>query len=43
MPRQACLDAIGIFNYVMARKIEKGKIFSDEKDNKFFIKRLGQF
>jgi hypothetical protein len=38
MPRQPRLDAPGALQHVMARGIEKTKIFSDEKDNGFFVK-----
>jgi REP element-mobilizing transposase RayT len=41
MPRQARLDAPGVLQHVMARGIERGRIFSDEKDYRFFVKRLG--
>ncbi len=42
MPRQARLDAPGVLQHVIARGIEKTRIFSDEQDYRFFIKRLGE-
>lgn len=42
MPRQARLDAPGVFQHVIARGIEKTRIFCDELDYTFFIKRLGE-
>ncbi|MEA3414673.1 MAG: transposase [Thermodesulfobacteriota bacterium] len=40
MPRQARLDAPGVLQHVMARGIERRKIFWDEKDRSSFLKRL---
>jgi len=40
MPRQARLDAPGVLQHVIARGIEKTRIFRDEIDYRFFIKRL---
>ena len=40
MPRQARLDAPGLLQYVMARGIERRKIFRDNKDRKSFLDRL---
>ena len=34
MPRQARLDAPGVLQHVMARGIERRKIFWDDKDRK---------
>jgi hypothetical protein len=34
MPRQARLDAPGVLQHVMARGIERRKIFKDNKDRK---------
>ena len=34
MPRQARLDAPGVLQHVMARGIERRKIFKDDKDRK---------
>jgi REP element-mobilizing transposase RayT len=42
MPRQARLDVPGVFQNVMARGIEKRRIFSDHEDYTFFIDRLGE-
>jgi REP element-mobilizing transposase RayT len=42
MPRQARLDAPGMLQHVMARGIEKKRIFCDETDYRFFVKRLGE-
>jgi len=42
MPRQARLDAPGVLQHVIARGIEKTRIFRDEVDYRFFIKRLGE-
>ena len=41
MPRQARLDAPGILQHIMARGIERRKIFWDDKDRAAFLKRLG--
>ncbi|MBM4351971.1 MAG: transposase [Deltaproteobacteria bacterium] len=43
MPRQARLDAPGVLQHVIARGIEKTRIFCDELDYRFFIKRLENF
>ena len=40
MPRQARLDAPGLLQHVMARGIERRKIFRDDKDRTSFLKRL---
>ena len=40
MPRQARLDAPGVLQHVMARGIERRKIFWDDKDRKSFLGRL---
>ncbi len=40
MPRQARLDAPGILQHVMARGIERRKLFRDNKDRKSFLDRL---
>ncbi len=40
MPRQARLDAPGLLQHVMARGIERRKIFRDNKDRKSFLDRL---
>ncbi|MDI6687999.1 MAG: transposase [Desulfobacterales bacterium] len=40
MPRQARLDATGVLQHVMARGIERRKIFWDDKDRASFLERL---
>jgi len=40
MPRQARLDTPGLLQHVMARGIERRKIFRDDKDRKSFLNRL---
>ena len=40
MPRQPRLDAPGLLQHVMARGIERRKIFRDDKDRKAFLERL---
>ena len=40
MPRQARLDAPGVLQHVMARGIERRKIFWDDKDCASFLERL---
>jgi len=40
MPRQARLDAPGVLQHVMARGIERRKIFKDDKDRQSFLERL---
>jgi len=40
MPRQARLDAPGALQHVMARGIERRKIFCDDKDRSLFLERL---
>jgi REP element-mobilizing transposase RayT len=40
MPRQARLDAPGVLQHVMARGIERRKIFADDKDRFSFLERL---
>ena len=40
MPRQPRLDAPGVLQHVMARGIERRKIFRDDKDRKAFLDRL---
>jgi REP element-mobilizing transposase RayT len=42
MPRQARIDAPGAVHHIMARGIEKRKIFFDDKDRDAFISRLGE-
>jgi len=40
MPRQARLDAPGVLQHVMARAIERRKIFWDDKDRSSFLERF---
>ena len=40
MPRQPRLDSPGLLQHVMARGIERRKIFSDDKDCNFFLERF---
>ncbi|MCK4603791.1 MAG: transposase [Deltaproteobacteria bacterium] len=40
MPRQPRLDAPGLLQHVMARRIERRKIFWDDKDRSSFLERL---
>jgi len=40
MPRKARLDAPGVLQHVMARGIERRKIFWDDKDRASFLERL---
>jgi putative transposase len=42
MPRQARLDTPGVLQHVMARGIERRKIFWDDKDRASFLKRMAQ-
>ena len=42
MPRGPRLDAPGVLHHVMARGIEKRKIFLQERDYSDFLERLGQ-
>jgi len=39
MPRQARLDAAGVLHHVMARGIERGLIYRDDRDREEFLKR----
>ena len=40
MPRQATLDAPGVLQHVMARGIERRKIFTENKDRASFLERF---
>jgi len=40
MPRQARLDAPSVLHHVMARGIERRKIFRDDTDREDFVGRL---
>ena len=42
MPRQARIDAPGALHHVIARGIERGKIFHDDADREDFLDRLGK-
>ncbi|MDY6903122.1 MAG: transposase [Thermodesulfobacteriota bacterium] len=42
MPRQARIDAPGALHHIIARGIERGRIFRDDQDRNDFIRRLGQ-
>jgi len=42
MPRQARLDAPGVMHHVMARGIDQGLIFQDDRDREDFIRRLSE-
>jgi putative transposase len=42
MPRQARLDAPGVLQHVMARGIERRKIFRDDKERASFLERLSK-
>jgi putative transposase len=41
MPRKARIDAPGAVHHIIARGIERGKIFRDDQDRDLFIARLG--
>jgi REP element-mobilizing transposase RayT len=41
MPRQARIDAPGAVHHIIARGIERGKIFRDDEIREDFIERLG--
>jgi REP element-mobilizing transposase RayT len=41
MPRKARIDAPGAVHHIIARGIERGKIFRDDEDREDFIERLG--
>lgn len=41
MPRQARIDAPGALHHIIARGIERRKIFFDDDDRKNFLERLG--
>ena len=42
MPRQARIDAPGSVHHIIARGIERGKIFQDDEDRYRFVTRLGE-
>jgi REP element-mobilizing transposase RayT len=41
MPRKSRIDALGALHHLIARGIERRKIFSDDQDHQSFIDRLG--
>jgi len=41
MPRKARLDALGALHHIIARGIERRKIFRDNRDRDDFLERLG--
>ena len=41
MPRKVCIDAPGALHHIIARGIERRKIFFDSADRDNFLKRLG--
>jgi len=42
MPRRPRLDAPGSWHHIMARKIEKKRIFKSERDKEDFLTSLGK-
>ncbi len=42
MPRRARIDAPGAVHHIMARGIERRKIFLDDQDRDSFVRRLGE-
>jgi REP element-mobilizing transposase RayT len=42
MPRQPRLDAPGLLHHVIARGIERGEVFADDRDRQTFVSRLGE-
>jgi len=41
MPRQSRIDAAGALHHIIARGIERRKIFEDDQDRHDFVKNLG--
>jgi len=41
MPRKSRIDVAGGVHHVMARGIERGKVFRSDADRKHFLERLG--
>jgi len=41
MPRNSRIDAAGALHHIIARGIERGRIFQDESDRDNFVQRLG--
>ena len=42
MPRKSRIDAAGALHHIIARGIDRGKIFQDPTDKRNFIERLGE-
>jgi len=42
MPRQARIDAPGALHHIIARGIERCKIFKDNADRESFVERFGK-
>ncbi len=42
MPRKSRIDAAGALHHVIARGIDRGKIFQDPADKRNFLVRLGK-
>ena len=42
MPRKSRIDAAGALHHVIAREIDRGKIFQDPTDKRNFIDRLAE-
>ena len=42
MPGKSRTDAAGALHHVIARGIDRGKIFQDPADKRNFLKRLGE-
>ena len=40
MPRKARIDAPGALHHIIARGIARKKVFNDNADRDFFVKRL---
>ncbi len=41
MPRKSRIDAPGVLHHIIARGIERRKIFQDDHDRNNFLDRLG--
>ena len=42
MPRKSRIDAAGALHHIIARGIDRGKIFQDPTDKRNFLKRLAE-
>ena len=42
MPRRSRIDAPGALHHIIARGIDRGKIFQDPADKRNFLKRLAE-